>query len=129
MMELQDQADDAKEFVDSVKENYLAEEIYVFTPDGAVRSLPKDSGPIDFAYEIHTKVGEKATGAKVNGRMVPLTTKLKTGDQVEMSPILTPLGQAVIGLTWSRPVRRETRFVSSLKIKIRNCLSTRVVRC
>ncbi|ETJ34215.1 Thiol peroxidase, partial [human gut metagenome] len=67
-MELQDQADDAKEFVDSVKENYLAEEIYVFTPDGAVRSLPKDSGPIDFAYEIHTKVGEKATGAKVNGR-------------------------------------------------------------
>ncbi len=59
MMELQDQADDAKEFVDSVKENYLAEEIYVFTPDGAVRSLPKDSGPIDFAYEIHTKVGEK----------------------------------------------------------------------
>ena len=76
-MELQDQADDAKEFVDSVKENYLAEEIYVFTPDGAVRSLPKDSGPIDFAYEIHTKVGEKATGAKVNGRMVPLTTKLQ----------------------------------------------------
>ena len=60
MMELQDQADDAKEFVDSVKENYLAEEIYVFTPDGAVRSLPKDSGPIDFAYEIHTKVGEKS---------------------------------------------------------------------
>ena len=59
-MELQDQADDAKEFVDSVKENYLAEEIYVFTPDGAVRSLPKDSGPIDFAYEIHTKVGEKS---------------------------------------------------------------------
>ena len=84
MMELQDQADDAKEFVDTVKENYLAEEIYVFTPDGAVRSLPKDSGPIDFAYEIHTKVGEKAVGAKVNGRMVPLNTKLRTGDQVEI---------------------------------------------
>ena len=84
MMELQDQSNDAQDFVDSVKENYLAEEIYVFTPDGAVRSLPKDSGPIDFAYEIHTKVGEKAVGAKVNGRMVPLTTKLKTGDQVEI---------------------------------------------
>jgi len=84
MMELQDQSNDAKDFVETVKENYLAEEIYVFTPDGAVRSLPKDSGPIDFAYEIHTKIGEKATGAKVNGRMVPLTTKLKTGDQVEI---------------------------------------------
>ena len=84
LMELQDQSNDAKDFVDSVKESYLAEEIYVFTPDGAVRSLPKDSGPIDFAYEIHTKVGEKATGAKVNGRMVPLTTKLRTGDQVEI---------------------------------------------
>ena len=84
LMELQNQSGDAKEFVDSVKESYLAEEIYVFTPDGAVRSLPKDSGPIDFAYEIHTKVGEKATGAKVNGRMVPLNTKLKTGDQVEI---------------------------------------------
>ena len=85
MMELQDQADDAKEFVDTVKENYLAEEIYVFTPDGAVRSLPKDSGPIDFAYEIHTKIGEKATGAKGQWPYgTPLTTKLKTGDQVEI---------------------------------------------
>ncbi len=55
MMELQDQSGDAKEFVENVKEDILAEEIYVFTPDGTVRSLPKDSGPIDFAYEIHTK--------------------------------------------------------------------------
>lgn len=83
-MELQDQSGDAKEFVENVKEDILAEEIYVFTPDGTVRSLPKDSGPIDFAYEIHTKVGEKAIGAKVNGRMVPLNTKLRTGDQVEI---------------------------------------------
>lgn len=84
MMDLQEQAGNAQEFVDTVKQDFLAEEIYVFTPDGAVRALPKESVPIDFAYEIHTKVGEKATGAKVNGRMVPLTTKLKTGDQVEI---------------------------------------------
>lgn len=84
MQELQASTGDAKEFVDTVKEEYLAEEIYVFTPDGTVRALPKDSNPIDFAYEIHTQVGERATGAKVNGRMVPLTTKLKTGDQVEI---------------------------------------------
>ncbi|TCD45853.1 bifunctional (p)ppGpp synthetase/guanosine-3',5'-bis(diphosphate) 3'-pyrophosphohydrolase [Streptococcus sp. X16XC17] len=85
MMELQqDAAGDAKTFVDSVKDDIFTERIYVFTPDGSVRELPKDSVPIDFAYEIHTKVGERATGAKVNGRMVPLTTKLKTGDQVEI---------------------------------------------
>lgn len=85
MIELQqDAAGDAKTFVDSVKDDIFTERIYVFTPDGSVRELPKDSVPIDFAYEIHTKVGERATGAKVNGRMVPLTTKLKTGDQVEI---------------------------------------------
>ncbi len=84
MMDLQADSDDAKGFVDSVKEDIFAERIYVFTPNGDVRELPKNSGPIDFAYEIHTNVGEKATGAKVNGRMVPLTTKLRTGDQVEI---------------------------------------------
>lgn len=84
LIELQADAGDAQAFVDSVKEDIFTERIYVFTPDGSVRELPKDSVPIDFAYEIHTKVGERATGAKVNGRMVPLTTKLKTGDQVEI---------------------------------------------
>lgn len=84
LIELQADAGDAQTFVDSVKDDIFTERIYVFTPDGSVRELPKDSIPIDFAYEIHSKVGEKATGAKVNGRMVPLTTKLKTGDQVEI---------------------------------------------
>ncbi|MGT2865470.1 RelA/SpoT family protein [Streptococcus fryi] len=85
MIELQaDSGGDAQEFVDSVKEDLFAERIYVFTPNGAVQELPKDSGPIDFAYNIHTQVGDKATGAKVNGRMVPLTAKLKTGDVVEI---------------------------------------------
>lgn len=84
MLELQASTGDAQEFVDSVKEDIFTERIYVFTPNGAVQELPKDSGPIDFAYNIHTQVGDKATGAKVNGRMVPLTAKLKTGDVVEI---------------------------------------------
>lgn len=85
LVELQDSSNgSAKDFVDSVKEDIFSERIYVFTPSGAVQELPKDSGPIDFAYAIHTQVGEKATGAKVNGRMVPLTAKLKTGDVVEI---------------------------------------------
>ena len=92
LIELQVDSGDAKTFVDSVKDDIFTERIYVFTPDGSVRELPKDSVPIDFAYEIHTKVGEKATGAKVNGRMVPLTTKLKTGGQVEISTSSNSLG-------------------------------------
>lgn len=84
LAEVQNQAHDAKEFVTIVKEDIFSERIYVYTPDGAVRELPKDSGPIDFAYDIHTKVGEKAVGAKVNGKMVPLSHKLKTGDVVEI---------------------------------------------
>ncbi|MGT2771995.1 RelA/SpoT family protein [Streptococcus marimammalium] len=84
IVELQDDSVNAKDFVTSVKEDILAERIYVFTPNGAVKELPKDSGPIDFAYAIHTQVGEKAIGAKVNGRMIPLTAKLKTGDVVEI---------------------------------------------
>ncbi len=111
LMELQAESGDAKEFVDSVKENYLAEEIYVFTPDGSVRALPKDSGPIDFAYEIHTKVGERATGAKVNGRMVPLTTKLKTGDQVEIITNANSFGPSRdwIGLVKTSKARNKIR--------------------
>lgn len=85
LVELQDASNgDAVDFVDSVKEDIFSERIYVFTPTGAVQELPKESGPIDFAYAIHTQIGEKATGAKVNGRMVPLTAKLKTGDVVEI---------------------------------------------
>ena len=111
LMELQAESGDAKEFVDSVKENYLAEEIYVFTPDGSVRALPKDSGPIDFAYEIHTKVGERATGAKVNGRMVPLTTNLKTGDQVEIITSANSFGPSRdwIGLVKTSKARNKIR--------------------
>ena len=111
LTELQAESGDAKEFVDSVKENYLAEEIYVFTPDGSVRALPKDSGPIDFAYEIHTKVGERATGAKVNGRMVPLTTKLKTGDQVEIITSANSFGPSRdwIGLVKTSKARNKIR--------------------
>ena len=95
--------DVVKSFVENVKEDILAEEIYVFTPDGTVRSLPKDSGPIDFAYEIHTKVGEKAIGAKVNGRMVPLNTKLRTGDQVEIITNANSFGPSRDWLTLVKP--------------------------
>jgi GTP pyrophosphokinase len=76
----------ASEFVDSLKSDVLQERVYVFTPKGDVIDLPAGSTPIDFAYHIHTDVGHRCRGAKVNGRLVSLDYHLKTGDQVEILP-------------------------------------------
>ncbi|MDR0297921.1 MAG: bifunctional (p)ppGpp synthetase/guanosine-3',5'-bis(diphosphate) 3'-pyrophosphohydrolase, partial [Streptococcaceae bacterium] len=91
--ELHEQAgDDAEKFVKAVQEDLLSDKIYVFTPQGAVQELPAGSGPIDFAYSIHTQVGDHAVGAKVNERMQPLSVKLKTGDRVEIITSKTSFG-------------------------------------
>ena len=76
----------ASEFVDSLKTDVFEERVYVFTPKGDVMDLPSGSTPIDFAYHIHTDVGHRCRGAKVNGRLVSLDYHLKTGDQVEILP-------------------------------------------
>lgn len=76
--------EDSTVFIDSLKSDVLSANIYVFTPNGDVFSLPSGSTPIDFAYRIHTRVGEKTSGAKVNDRIVPLGYTLKTGDVVEI---------------------------------------------
>ena len=77
---------DSKEFFDSLKGNiYSNDEVLVFTPKGSVIALPKGSTPIDFAYAIHSAVGNKCTGAKVNGKLVPLNTELNVGDVVEIT--------------------------------------------
>jgi GTP pyrophosphokinase len=75
---------DAKEFLEAVKGEVIPDTVYVFTPKGDIKELPVGSTPIDFAYSIHTQVGHKCTGAKVNGRIVPLRYKLSSGDVVEI---------------------------------------------
>ncbi len=75
---------DASEFVDQFKSDAFEDRIYVFTPKGNVVDLPEGATPLDFAYHIHTEVGHRCRGAKVNGHMVPLTYKLKTGEQIDI---------------------------------------------
>jgi len=84
LMEWQEELKDPREFLSTVKINLFPDEVYVFTPDGEVKSFPKGATPLDFAYTIHTDVGHRCVGAKVNGSMVPLKYELRTGDQVEI---------------------------------------------
>ncbi|PNT93374.1 RelA/SpoT family protein [Clostridium thermosuccinogenes] len=84
LMELQKDMRDAKEFIDNLKIDLFADEVFVFTPKGDVISLPVDSTPIDFAYSIHSAIGNKMMGAKVNGKLEPLSYKLKNGDIIEI---------------------------------------------
>lgn len=84
MVEIKNDAGNAQEYVDSVKLDLFRDEAFVFTPKGRVVVLPKGSTPVDFAFRIHTEVGNTCTGAKVNGRIVPLNHILKNGDIIEI---------------------------------------------
>ena len=84
LIEAQQDMKDAREFMDTVRVDLFPDEVYVFTPKGDVKALPEGATPIDFAYGVHTKVGEHCVGAKVNGKLVPLRYTLRQGDIVEI---------------------------------------------
>lgn len=89
LLEWQKELADPTEFMESVRVDLFPDEVYVFTPKGDVREFPRGATPIDFAYSVHTDLGHTCVGAKVNGRIVPLTYELQNGDRVE---ILTQSG-------------------------------------
>ncbi len=84
LIETQQDMKDPREFMDTVRVDLFPDEVYVFTPKGDVKALPEGATPIDFAYAVHTKVGEHCVGAKVNGKLVPLRYTLRQGDIVEI---------------------------------------------
>ena len=84
LMDAHDEEPDAREFVKSSRLDLFDEEVFVFTPKGEVKTLPAGATPIDFAYAVHTDVGHRTVGAKVNGRIVPLHYKLQNGDRIEV---------------------------------------------
>jgi len=99
---------DPQEFLENVRIDLFPDEVYVFTPQGEIKSLPRGATPVDFAYLIHSEVGNQCTGAKVNGRMVPLKFELQTGNIVE---IITSKG--------SHPSKDWLNFVKTVKARSR----------
>ncbi|MGB1712439.1 MAG: RelA/SpoT family protein [Miltoncostaeaceae bacterium] len=92
MMDWQQDTTDPGEFMESLRSDLYSQEVYVFTPKGEVRALQAGATPLDFAYDVHTDVGHRCVGAKVNGRIVPLTHTLESGDFVEVLTSKAPRG-------------------------------------
>ncbi|MBI4732109.1 MAG: bifunctional (p)ppGpp synthetase/guanosine-3',5'-bis(diphosphate) 3'-pyrophosphohydrolase [Chloroflexi bacterium] len=115
IMEWRSDAQDAQEFVDNMKTDVFQDRVYVFTPRGDVIDLPAGSTPIDFAYHVHTSVGDRCRGAKVNGKLVPLDYVIQTGEQLE---ILTSK-QGGPSRDWLNPSLGLVRTASA-RGKIRN---------
>ena len=128
LIEWQSDLKDPEEYFDAVKLDLFSDEVFLLTPKGDVVDLPRNSTPIDFAYRIHTDVGNKCTGAKVNGRIVPLDTTLKTGDIVEIvtaknaHPSLDWLNHAVSSTTktkirqWFKKQHRDVHIEQGKKL-------------
>jgi GTP pyrophosphokinase len=115
LIEWQQELKDNKEFMEIFKIDLFPDEVYVFTPKGDVKELPKGSTPVDFAYAIHSQLGHKCVGAKVNGKLVPLRHILKSGDTIEIQTNPT-----------HRPSKDWLGFVktSKAKTKIRQWIKT-----
>jgi guanosine-3',5'-bis(diphosphate) 3'-pyrophosphohydrolase len=118
LLETQQELKDPREFLDTVRVDLFPDEVYVFTPKGDVKALPDGSTPLDFAFAVHTEIGNHCVGAKVNGKLVPLRTTLRQGDIVEIvtSPNAHPTRD---WLKIVKSTRARSKINQSLKVEER----------
>ncbi|MCT8977169.1 bifunctional (p)ppGpp synthetase/guanosine-3',5'-bis(diphosphate) 3'-pyrophosphohydrolase [Clostridium sp. CX1] len=129
ILEWQGETSDAEEFMEGFKIDLFSDEVFVFTPKGTVINLPNEATPIDFAYKIHTDIGNRCVGAKVNGKMVPLDYQLKTGEIVEILSSSTPKGPSIDWLNlvksnqakskiraWFKKAKREENIIKGKEL-------------
>ena len=114
ILDWQSETRDSHEFIDSLKTDLFSEEVFLFTPKGDIISMQRGATPLDFAYRIHSQVGNTCVGAKINGKMVPLDTQLSTGDRVE---IITSGASKGPSMDWLKIVKTQ-----QAKAKIRQFL-------
>ena len=114
-LEIQKELADNTENIDKIKTEIFGEEVFVFTPKGEIKSMPKGATPIDFAYSIHQRVAEQMVGAKINGRMVPLNTKLENKDVVEIVTSKNSKGPNRDWLKYVKTSSAKNKITSFLK--------------
>ncbi len=127
LLEWQKELNDPKDFMETLKMDFFADEVFVFTPMGDVINLPDGSTPIDFAYRVHTEVGNKCVGAKIDGRIVPLNYKLKNGNIVEIITSATTNGPSRdwLNIVKSNQAKNKIRQWFRLKEKDLNIIKGR----
>jgi len=115
ILDWQSETKDSKEFIDSLKTDLFSDEVFVFTPKGDIVSMQKGSTPIDFAYRIHSAVGNACVGAKINGKIVPLDTVLATGDRVDIMTSASSKGPSVDWMKLARTQQAKAKIRAFFK--------------